>query len=91
MVYPIESTEKVAVGKAVVNVQVNCRAFLIKNNSDSAKVYFGETKDGAEVPAESGFALAPGETCPVPLRAHTLTLIATGDADVRLLYIGEGW
>ena len=91
MIYPIESTEKVAVGKAVVNVQVNCRAFLIKNNSDSAKVYFGEAKDGAEVTAESGFALAPGETCPVPLRAQTLAMIASADADVRMMYIGEGW
>lgn len=92
MIYPIVSTEKVVVSKTAVNVPVNCRAFLIKNNSDSAKVYFGEVgENGEAVTEDRGFVLGPHETYPVPMRAHTLSLVATADADVRMMYIGEGW
>lgn len=92
MVYPIESTEKVAVGKTAVTVPVNCRAFLIKNNSTSATVYFGEAgENGEAVTADRGFSLAPGEKFPVVIRARTLSLIATENADVRMMYVGEGW
>ena len=91
MIYPIVGEEKIAVGTTAVNVEVNCRAFLIKNNSDSATVYFREAQDGKAATADEGFALAAGETCPVPLCARTLSLIASAEADVRMLYIGEGW
>ena len=91
MIHPIIGEEKVTVGTTAVNVEVNYRAFLIKNNSTSATVYFCEAKDGAEATAETGFALSAGETCPVLLCAHTLSLVASAEADVRMLYIGEGW
>ena len=91
MIHPIIGEEKVRVGTTAVNTAVNCRAFLIKNNSASGTVYFREAQDGETVTADTGFALAAGETIPVPLCAHTLSLIASAEADVRLLYIGEGW
>ena len=92
MIHPIIGEEKVSLraGEAA-EVAVNCRAFLIKNNSDSGKVYFGEALGAAEVTTDTGFPLAAGESCPVTLCAHTLTLISAADADVRLLYVGEGW
>lgn len=92
MIHPIIGEEKVSLraGEAA-EVAVNCRAFLIKNNSDSAKVYFGEALGSTAVTTETGFPLAAGETCVLPLCAHTLSLIAAADAEVRLLYIGEGW
>ena len=92
MIHPIIGEEKVSLraGEAA-EVAVNCRAFLIKNNSDSAKVYFGEALGGEAVTIDTGFPLAAGESYSVPLCAHTLSLVASADADVRLLYIGEGW
>lgn len=91
MIHPIIGEEKVTVGTTAVNVEVNCRAFLIKNNSESATVYFREARDGKAATADTGFVLAAGESCPVPLCAHTLSLAASAEADVRMLYIGEGW
>lgn len=91
MIHPIIGEEKVTVGTSAVSVEVNCRAFLIKNHSDSATVYFREAQNGEAVTADSGYALAPGESIHIPLCARTLSLIASAEADVRLLYMGEGW
>ena len=91
MIHPIIGEEKVTVGTSAVNVGINCRAFLIKNNSDNATVYFCEAQDDVAVTADSGYALAPGESIHIPLCARTLSLIASAEADVRLLYMGEGW
>ncbi|MBR2927542.1 MAG: hypothetical protein IKC24_00085 [Oscillospiraceae bacterium] len=92
MIHPIISSEKVTVGTAAVSVPVNCRSFLIKNCSTNATVYFTEYENGGgAATAETGFPLSPGETCPVTLNARTLSLIASAQADVRLLYLGEGW
>ena len=92
MIHPIIGEEKVTLhaGEAA-EVAVNCRAFLIKNNSANATVYFREAQDGVAASTETGFALAAGESCHVPLCARTLSLAASADADVRLLYIGEGY
>lgn len=92
MIYPIEATEKVSAGTEAVDVEAGFRAFLIKNCSSSATVYFRESYgDGEACTANNGFPVSPGETLTVPLRAGKLSLIATAEADVRLLYIGEGW
>ena len=91
MIHPIIGEEKVSLGANVATeVAMNCRSFLIKN-SGSTTVYFREAQDGTAVTADTGFALAAGETCPVALCAHTLSLIAAAEGEVRLLYIGEGW
>lgn len=92
MIYPIESAEKVSAGKTAKEVNVGFRAFLIRNCSESETVYFRDSHaDGAACTADNGFPVPPGETLAVPLRAGKLSLIATADAEVRLLYIGEGW
>ena len=91
MIHPIVKTEKLSVSAdAASSLEVNYSAFLIQNNSSSATVYFGEGSETA-VTAESGFALSPGETLALPLCCKTLSLVASSEADVRLLYIGEGW
>lgn len=90
MIHPIVKTEKVTVSTgAETTLQVGFAAFLIKNNSTDATVYF--CGDGETASAENGFALSPGETLTVPLRCEMLSLSASAAADVRLLYIGEGW
>lgn len=92
MIYPIEAAEKVSAGTTAKNAETGFRAFLIRNCSDSATVYFRDSYgDGVACTANNGFPVGPGETLPVPLRAGKLSLIATAEADVRLLYIGEGW
>ena len=92
MIHPIVKTEKVTVhAGAATAVEVNFVAFLIKNNSTGATVYFSEGADGVAASAENGFALAPGEMLALPLCCKTLSLAASAEADVRLLYIGEGW
>ena len=91
MIHPIIGEEKVSLSAgATAEVAVNCRAFLIKNNG-TATVYFREAQDGKAATVDTGFALAAGETCMLPLCAHTLSITAEAEADVRLLYIGEGW
>ena len=90
MIHSIVKTEKVAVNTgAATTVEVNFCAFIIKNNSTNATVYF--CGDGETASAENGFALSPGETLAVPLCCEVLSLSASGAADVHLLYIGEGW
>ena len=91
MIHPIVKTEKVRVSAgAASSLDVNFGAFLIQNNSTNATVYFGEGSETA-VTAENGFALVPGETLTLPLCCKTLSLVASAEADVRLLYLGEGW
>ena len=90
MIHSIVKTEKVTVSaSAATTLHVGFAAFLIKNNSTGATVYF--CGDGQNDSAENGFALLPGETLAVPLRCEVLSLSASAAADVRLLYIGEGW
>ena len=92
MIHPVMNTEKVTIAAgAATEVAINCRSFLIKNNSTNTTVYFREVQDGVAATADNGFALSPGETLEVPLCVHTLSLFAAAEADVRLLYIGEGW
>lgn len=92
MIYPMEQTEKIEAGTAAKEVSTGFRAFLLKNMSDSATVYFRECYgDGLACTANNSFALGPGETTPVPLRAGKLSILATATAEARLLYIGEGW
>ena len=90
MIHPIVKTEKVTVNAGAASlVEVDYCAFIIKNNSTNATVYF--CGDGETASAENGFALAPGETLAMPLNCMKLSLAASAAADVRLLYIGEGW
>lgn len=92
MIYPMEQAEKVTAGTSAKEVNTNFRAFLIKNMSDSATVYFREChQDGLKCTVNNSFALSPGEAAPAPLRAGRLSIMATAEAEVRLLYIGEGW
>ena len=92
MIYPIESAEKVSATTTAKTVETGFRAFLIKNASTGATVYFRDCyADGAAVTDANGYALSPGESVPVPLRAGRLSVKATDAADVHLLYLGEGF
>lgn len=84
----MERTQKVTASAAAQDVEVACRSFLMVNTSENAVVYFKEKEDdGKAVTADTGFALLPGQTTPMPLNAKTLSIMATEEADVRLLYL----
>lgn len=91
MTYPIISAKRVAVGTAAVSVEANCNNLFIKNEGGGTLYFTEQGADGAAVTAETGFALAAGETFPAALSAKTLSMIATAETTVSLLYVGEGW
>lgn len=88
MIYKIEKVKKLSVGTAAVEEELCCQAFLMENNSDTATVYFRDKDaDGVDCTADNGYALGPGSRLDLPLCARQLTLIADGEADVRLLIL----
>ena len=88
MIYKIEKVKKLSVGTAAVEEELCCQAFLIENNSTSATVYFRDKDaDGIDCTAENGYALLPGERLDLPLCARELSLVASAQADVRLLIL----
>lgn len=91
MTYPIISAKRISVGTAATGVDVNCNSVIIKNAGNGIVYFTEQGEDGAAVTADTGFALASGETFPVPLCAKKLSLLATAQSDVCLLFVGEGW
>lgn len=88
MIYKIEKVKKLSVGTAAVEEELCCQAFLIENNSAEATVYFREKDaDGIDCTEENGYALGPGERLDLPLCARELSLVASAQADVRLLIL----
>ncbi|MBQ2896388.1 MAG: hypothetical protein IJE26_06735 [Oscillospiraceae bacterium] len=88
MIYKMEKVRCLSVGTTAVAEELCCQAFLIENNSDGATVYFREKDaDGVDCTAENGYALGPGERLDLPLCARELSLVATAQADVRLMIL----
>ena len=88
MIYKIEKVKKLSVGTAAVEEELCCQAFLIENNSDSATVYFRDKDaDNIDCTVQNGYALTPGSRIDMPLCARQLSLVATAEADVRLLIL----
>ena len=88
MIFKIEKVKKLAVGAAAVEEELCCQAFLMENNSPDATVYFRDKDaDGIDCTAENGYALGPGGRLDFPLCARQLSLVADGEADVRLLIL----
>lgn len=84
----IEQVKKLSVGTAAVEEELSCQTFLIENNSETATVYFRDKDaDNTDCTAENGYALGPGSRLDLPLCARLLSLVATGEADVRLLIL----
>ena len=88
MLYKMEKVRCLSVGTAAVEEELCCQAFLIENNSESATVYFREKDaDGIDCTEDNGYVLRPGTRLDLPLCARQLSLIATAQADVRLLIL----
>ncbi|MBE6969279.1 MAG: hypothetical protein E7442_04045 [Ruminococcaceae bacterium] len=88
MIYKIEKVKKLSVGTTAVEEELCCQAFLLENNSETATLYFRDKDaDNIDCTADNGYALAPGSRLDMPLCARQLSLVATGEADVRLLIL----
>lgn len=86
----IDSVEKVAVTGTAKDISINYRAFLIENLSTDQTVYFKEkNEDEKACTTNNGFALPAGKIFDKVLRAKTLSVIGSGSADVRILYVME--
>ena len=91
MAFIIKEVKKVSVGTAAVEEPVDCRAFMLVNNS-AATVYIKEKAgDGKDATADNGFALQPGQLVQNVMTAEKLSMVASEDgAEVRVLYGTEG-
>lgn len=70
------------------DLDISYRQFVIQNLSEAAVVYFKEkSSDGKNATQDNGFALQPGETMDMLLRAITLSIVASAEADVRVMYV----
>ena len=89
--YKLEEIRSLTLGTEAETVRINGLSCLIENNSASATVYFKERRDdGADVTAENGWALGPGERTAVPLTALELSLCSgAGNTDVRVMILEE--
>ena len=87
----IESVRTLTVGTSAQTADLGGLAFLIENNSDSADVYFKESRaDRTAATAANGFRLGPGCALNTALTAEELSLIASAaGTDVRLLILDE--
>lgn len=80
----------ISAGTSAQDVAVNYQAFLCQNLSESARVYIKERDgDGTAASAANGWAILPGATLDVPLTARTLSVVADGAADLRLLILED--
>jgi len=88
MIYKIEKVKKLSVGTTAVEEELCCQAFLLENNSETATLYFRDKDaDNIDCTADNGYALAPGSRLDMPLCARQPSLVATCEADVRLLIL----
>lgn len=77
----------VSVTKVAQDVAIHYREFLLVNNSEAA-VYFREKgRDGRAVTAATGYALPPHTQLPHAITADVLSIIGSGAADVRILFL----
>lgn len=77
----------VAATSVAQEVAIGYKDFLMVNNSDNV-VYFREkNRDGRDVTAETGYALQARSQTPHAITADVLSILASGTADVRILFI----
>lgn len=86
MAMRIKGSMKVAVTTTAQDVPIKYRDILIVNNSEST-VFFCDKDVSGQVTAETGYALLPKTQMPIPVTASTLSIIGSGTADVRLLFV----
>ena len=86
MAFNIETTKKITAGTTAKTVPVASKTFLISNTSETATVYFRNNSDGVACGAGNGFPVLPKQTLPFTLCAPTISIYATAEADVFLLY-----
>lgn len=78
--------EAVKVTAKVQHVDIGYRTFLIQNLSDSPVYIKNKDAGSAALTEENGFAILPKTTLDKPLSCETLSIIGSGEADVRILY-----
>lgn len=84
----IGTIKKITANTTAQDVNINYQEFFIQNLSADQTVYFKEKDvDGVKCSATNGFALAPGATFEKCLQAKVLSIIATGSADVRIMFM----
>lgn len=86
MAFNIESTKKITANTSAKTVLTASRTFLICNASEEAIVYFRNNSDGVSCNAGTGFPLFPKQTTTVTISSPTLSVCATDEASVYLLY-----
>ena len=82
----IGRVEAVKATTTAKDLDIGYRTFLIQNLSE-ATVYIKNKDYGGKMTAENGFAVLPKTTLEKTLSCETLSIIASGEADVRILYI----
>ena len=84
----IGTIKKISASTTAQDVSIDYQEFYIQNLSEDKTVYFKEKDvDGAKCNANNGFALAPGKTFEKCLQAKTLSVYASGSADVRIMFM----
>ncbi|MGM9564599.1 hypothetical protein [Evtepia sp.] len=83
----ITGDRTISVTAAPQDVEIGYRDFFLVNNSD-AVVYFREKgRDGKAVTASTGYALQARSQMPQAITADVLSIVGSGAADVRILFI----
>lgn len=85
-IYRMGGVDVISAGTAAKSVEVGYRTFLLSNLSEAATVYVKE-HNGVDCTADNGFGVPAGEMMPIPMTAETLSIAASGEADVRILYL----
>ena len=90
-IYTIDRIEKKTVGTTATDLNVDYAAVFIENLTADNILYFKEkSKDNANATANNSFALPGGQKMDFPVRAKTLSLIASAaSTDVRIMYVKE--
>jgi len=90
MALKIDSVEKVAVTSTAKDIEINYRAFMIENLATDQVAYIKEkAEDNKACTASNGFAIPAGKVFDKVMRAKTLSIIGSGAADVRIMYVVE--
>ena len=83
----ITGDRTISVTTASQDVEIGYRDFFLVNNSDDV-VYFREKgRDGKAVTASTGYALQARAQMPQAITADVLSIVGSGAADVRILFI----
>lgn len=78
--------ERLAITTTEQEVSVRGKYILLQNLDPTETVYFKE-KDGVACTSSNGAAVPPLSVFPVPLSADTLSVVASGTANVALIFI----